>query len=285
MAGMQKGPDANRFFTAILPRQLPSRFASALVGPALPRSFVEAVEEALEEEPPEFDLLWPAIKSYLDGNESPLRAFIKQHVGHKTPPYVLLVLKNQDIGELDLWEVWEHVEHHRAQLQSRNSGKDTLEEVPSIRLGIKKYGSVDLALDALAVQGQKCEQVLREMIPGVAYVEQRNLPPDSKDKLPGRVASQIRREGPEQPHDRGKVFSADLEVLAGFADEVELAIFELREELAQKVNEANLTTQEAESWVAAVVLGNEEAATVLGRSENQVAQEKHRANKKFRRAI
>jgi len=281
MAGMQKGPDANRFFTAILPRQLPSRFASALVGPALPRSFVEAVEEALEEEPPEFDLLWPAIKSYLNGNESPLRAFIKQHVGHKTPPYVLLVLKNQDIGELDLWEVWEHIEHHRAQLQSRNSGKDTLEEVPSIRLGIKKYGSVDLALDALAVQGQKPEQVLREMIPGVAYVEQSNLPPDSKDKLPGRVASQIRREGLERPDDPGRVFGREPEALSGYADSQEPLVFALMEfKIA-----ADTSPQELESWAAAVLLGNKKAAEELGRPANQIAQEKHRANAKFRRVV
>jgi hypothetical protein len=278
MAGMQKGPDANRFFTAILPRQLPSRFASALVGPALPRSFVEAVEEALEEEPPEFDLLWSAITSYLNGNESSLRAFIKQHVGHKTPPYVLLVLKNQDIGELDLWEVWEHVEHHRAQLQSRNSGKDTLEEVPRIRSGIKKYGSVDLALDALAVQGQKREQVLREMIPGVAYVEQSNLTPESKDKLPGQVASQIRREGLEWPDEPDKVFSPELETLWGYADYREVQAFALREfEI-----DVDASPQELESWEAAVLLGNSEAAQLLGRSANQIGQEKYRTNAKFR---
>ena len=47
----------------------------------------------------------------------------------------------------------------------------------------------------------------------------------------------------------------------------------------------HLTKQEAESWEAAVVLGNHEAAAVLDRSENQIAQEKHRANKKFRRVI
>ena len=79
--------------------------------------------------------------------------------------------------------------------------------------------------------------------------------------------------------------SADSEILAGFADEVELATFGLREQLEQQVNEANLTTQEAESWFAVVVLGNKEAGTVLDSSENQIAQEKHRANKKFRRVI
>jgi hypothetical protein len=247
----------------------------------LPRVFVEALEGALEEEPPEFDLLWPAIKSYLDGDESPLRAFIKQHVGHKTPPYVLLVLKNQDIGELDLWEVWEFIEHHRAQLQSRNSGKDALEEVPSIRLGIKKYASFDLALDALAVQGQKREQVLREMIPGVAYVEQSNLSPDSKDKLPGRVASQIRREGLERPDDPGRVFVPEPEVLSGYADNEEALVFALME---LKIA-ANTSPQELESWEAAVLLGNKKAAEELDRPANQIAQEKHRTYAKFRRIV
>jgi hypothetical protein len=107
IAGRYQRPLPEKFVEAINPPLLPERFVEAMnslrdSGPQW-IAFQEAVSEyrsgygsriaeivrSLEaQEPPEFDVLWPAIRSYLDGDESPLRAFIKQHVGHKTSPHI-----------------------------------------------------------------------------------------------------------------------------------------------------------------------------------------------------
>jgi len=232
---------------------------------------------------PEWLAFREPFKAYLKrSEEEPLKRYIEQRGGRKPRPFVWLALKGKGVGDLSPAEIWEFLDYHEERPGKAVEDQDTQTLVSRIRRGIKLYGSLERALDSLGVKGEDRETTLRKHIPGIAYQVQRESLSD--EELAGAVANQIRREGPQQPHDPGKVSSADLEVLAGFAEEVELAIFELQE-LAQKVNEANLTTQEAESWVAAVVLGNKAAATVLGRSENQVAQEKHRANKKVRRVI
>ena len=184
------------------------------------------VQETRARRPAILDEQWPAIVSYLDGDAKPLRSFVKKHVGGSPRPFVFSALEARNIGDLDEIETWEFIEYHRRQRERRIKGQDVLNRVPIIRLGIsKKHKSVDLALEALSERGQSREQVLREMIPGVAYVEQANPWPGSKSKLPGRIANQIRREGLERPDDPGKVFAPGPEHLLEHADELELATF------------------------------------------------------------
>ena len=233
---------------------------------------------------PEWLAFREPIKAYLKrSEEKPLKRYIEQRGGRKPRPFVWPALKRKGVGDLSPAEIWEFLDYHEGRPGKAAEDQDTQNLVSRIQQGIKSYGALKRALNSLDVEGQDRETTLRELIPGIALQVQGKA--SSDEELAGAVANQIRREGPEQPHDPGKVLSADSEILAGFADEIELAIFELREQLEQKVNEASLTKQEAESWEAAVVLGNNEAAMVLDRSENQIAQEKHRANKKFRRVI
>ena len=157
------------------------------------------VQETRARRPAILDEQWPAIVSYLDGDAKPLRSFVKKHVGGPPRTFYFSALKATNIGDLDEIETWEFIEHHKSRLERKNEGQDVLNRVPIIRLGIsKKHKSVDLALEALSERGQSREQVLREMIPGVAYVEQATPWPGSKSKLPGRIANQIRREGLER---------------------------------------------------------------------------------------
>jgi hypothetical protein len=232
---------------------------------------------------PQGQAFWEATKACVRGDEAPIQEFIEERIGQKPPAPIRVRLQQdlQQIGELMPKEIWEFIEHHAARLKGRNRGQDALKRAAEIRRGIKKFPSLENALDALALEGQKNDEVLEEMIPGVAYVEQVNLPPDSTNKLPGRVASQIRREGLERPDEPNKVFAPEPETLQGYADYREAQEFALREfEI-----DVNASPQELESWTAAVLLRNKEAAQLLGRAANQIGQEKYRTNAKFRRIV
>jgi hypothetical protein len=266
-------------------RQLP--LVERLIVEHYPR-LAGLVQESRARRPAILDEQWPAIVSYLDGHAKPLQSFVKKHVGGPPRPLVFSALEARNIGDLDEIETWEFIEYHRTQLERRNEGQDVLNRAPSIRQGIRKYESVSLALDSLSVRGQSHEQVLRDMIPGVAYVEQANPWPSSKSKLPGRIANQIRREGIEQCHDPGKVFAPGPELLSELlsrhADALELAAFADRELLARRIQNARLSSQELESLWYGNLLGDREAGAFLERSANQVAQEKLRAIKKIYRS-
>ena len=231
---------------------------------------------------PEWLAFREPLKAYLKrSEEKPLKKYIEQRGGRKPRPFVWPALKRKGVGDLSPAEIWEFLDYHEGRPGKEAEDQDVQNLVSRIRQGIKSYGTLKRALDSLGVRGKNRETTLRELIPGIALqVQGESL---SNEELAGAVANQIRWEGPEQSHDPGKV-SSDSEIVTDF-EEIELAIFALWEQLAQKVKEANLTTLEAESWAAAVVLGNKEAATVLRRSEEQVAQEKYRANKKFRRIV
>lgn len=241
------------------------------------------VQETRARRPAILDEQWPAIVSYLDGHAKPLRSFVKKHIGGPPRPFYFSALEEKNIGDLDEIETWEVIEYHRKQLENSNKGQDVLNQAPSIRQGIRKYESVNLALDSLSVRGQSREQVLREMIPGVAYVERSKSPPPAN--LPGKVANQIRREGLERPDDPGKVFALGLDSLLGHADEVdddvELATFAVCEQLAHMAEKAGVSEQEWESFVFGTVFGNQEAAEILDRPAKQVGVEKFRASNKL----
>jgi hypothetical protein len=173
------------------------------------------------------------------------------------------------------------LKHHRKRLEVKGGSARVQEQLRELRPGIKRFPSVDLALNHLALKGQNEDEVLEEMIPGVAYVEQEDLPPGAN--LAGKVASQLRREGMERSDKPGMVFAPGPEhMLEPSADELELAAFADRELLARKIRDGKLLPRELESLVAGTLLGNKEAAKVLGRAANQIGQEKLRAINKLR---
>jgi hypothetical protein len=179
---------------------------------------------------------------------------------------------------------------HRKKLRKAAEAEQVPELKAAIRKGIKRFDSVDLALDRLAfkaqrhiAKGQTHEDVLEEMIPGISYVERAEL--QSDDEVAGKVANQIRREGLERPDDPDKVLAPGPDSLTKHADELELFAFAQCELLEHEMHEAGLSQQEAESWVFSTILGSDkEAAAVLGRPANQIAQEKLRAKRKLLRS-
>jgi hypothetical protein len=74
------------------------RFNKAMQRPEAQRFFAELRAKR----PPELDEQWPAIRSYLDGDAEPLRAFVKKHVGaaleQASSSYVFPALEGKDIG-------------------------------------------------------------------------------------------------------------------------------------------------------------------------------------------
>ena len=94
--------------------------------------------------------------------------------------------------------------------------------------------------------------------------------------LVNRVANRLGAElGYEK---RTEVFTEQLE-----DEEHELAAFFDKEELSSLIKKAGLSAQELEVFRLFTELKNKEIAERLGRSQNQVAQEKFRATQKLRR--
>jgi hypothetical protein len=193
-----------------------------------------------------------------------------------------LVMQNG--GQLEISYLMTLIDNHKGRLVRKAEAHSIGKQVEDIRGGIKRFPSVDVALTTLALENQKKEEVLRDMIPGIAQVERQK--PLGDVGLSGRVASQIRREGIERPDDPGRVFTPGPDRVVHHADELELAAFADRELVVAKANAAGLTVQEVESWMFSTVLdSNEEAAALLGRPSNQVRQEKFRASNKLRNII
>src|SRR5215218_736407 len=160
---------------------------------------------------PEWLAFREPFKAYLKrSEEEPLKRYIEQRGGRKPRPFVWLALKRKGIGDLSPAEIWEFLDYHEERPEKAAEDQYIQNLVSRIRQGIKSYGSVQCALDSLG-KGQDQETTLRELIPGIALQVQDEALSD--EELAGKVANQIRREGPEQPHDPGKVYSADSETL------------------------------------------------------------------------
>ncbi len=92
--------------------------------------------------PAELDEQWPAIRSYLDGDAGPLRTFIKKHIGPSAfSSFVLPALEKKDIGDLDEWETWEFIKHHKVKARSRILYQEIQEQAPALCSEIIKHRS------------------------------------------------------------------------------------------------------------------------------------------------
>ena len=241
---------------------------------------------------PEVRTAAEAVVAHAEGNESPMRELVEERVGSmrlvekraekKADSLFKKRLKDclAEGKSLPVPRLLRLLKHHRERLEEKGGSAHVQEQVRELRSGIKKFPSIDLALKHLALKGQNEDEVLEEMIPGVAYVEQEDLPPG--DNLAGKVASQIRREGMERSDKPGMVFAPGPEhMLEPASDELELAAFVDRELLARKIRDGELSSRERESFLFGTLLGNKEAAKVLGRPANQIGQERFRAMNKL----
>jgi hypothetical protein len=228
------------------------------------------------------------------------RAWAEAYLEADPDAFLVSALRREDPEHGDSWtlaHLWVALDRHQRRLGRIKETERLHEVAPKLRSRIKRYPSLDKALGRLALkapttstQGQTRDEVLEEMIPGVAYVVESELKPGQN--LAGKVANQIRREGLERPDEPdlvstpgSDVLLRETESLARSLEEREEVAFIDRERLTEIVRSAGLTRQQRESWVFGVLLGNQTAAQMLGRPPNQIAQEKMQAYKKIRRVI
>jgi hypothetical protein len=231
-----------------------------------------------------------ALQSYLYGDKRLFRSYVEERIGTNSAPIRVRLHHHIDScgDDLPFGYLPFLLAEYKTRLEQQKIANGLPRKTREMRQGINtsKYPSVNLALTALSKQGQTRDQVLSENIPGIAYIEAAE--PSSRGSLSGRVANQLRREGIERPHKPGAVMATDPEDLTRLAtrraDEQELIVFAYRELIARKTSEAGLSQQELESWVLGERFGNQQAAEMLGRSPNQIAQEKLRANRKISRS-
>jgi hypothetical protein len=258
----------------------------AFVNIKLPDDLRHDIKQMMElHRSPEWKAYWSAAKAAMDGDEAPIRTWAEERIGHRPDSVLRVRLGKNALSEDSPAETWAVVDERGARRRKEAKARDVKGRTAQIRVGIKRFPHVDLALEVLALGDQNHEQVLLEMIPGLAYELQDHF---SDAELPGKIAAQLRREGIEKPHKPGEVLAQGTELpaklLKGSADEQEAISFALRETLARAVHAGELSHQELESWFFATLFGNTEAAGVLERSPNQVAQEKSRASKKLNQA-
>lgn len=236
--------------------------------------------------PPELTELLEALQAFHEDDEGPLLEWAERRIGHRPDPLLCVRLRAgvSEAGDgLLIRAMTAFVDAHGERIAKKSESANLPTLTHEIRQGIsKRYGSFDQALDSLALQGQKHDEVLEEMIPGVAYAIHEDLQPGQN--LSGKVASQIRREGPERPDKPGAVFAPGPDNLFRYVGELDLAAFYERELLARRVHDAGLSPQELESFVFGELFGGQEAAAMLDRTANQIRQEKSRALRKLRRA-
>jgi len=234
-----------------------------------------------------------ALKAYADimqayggDKEAHFRTVALGYLGREPDAFLLTRLRGDmrkdDFDETPVSHFYNLLARHKARLVRDSEANSVQERNAAIRKGIKVFPSFDLSLEALALEGQRHEEVLEEMIPGVVYIERAKMASDAN--LAGLVANQIRREGVERPDKPELVFAPGSERLLEHTDELELAAFAVREQLARMPENTGVTEQEWEAFVLGTVLGNQEAAKVCGRPANQVGVERSRALKKLRQS-
>lgn len=244
------------------------------------------VREARAQWPAVLDEQWPAIVSYLGGDEEPLRVFVEKHVGTPTPSFVFPALEGRDIGDLDEWETWEFIEHHKARAEAKKAGDSR----KRVRQQIRKYGSVREALSVLAnYYNKSLERVLLDKIEEVCVEEASEL---SDRELASAAANLIRREATEKRKScvpAKQLLLSDDWVPDNLARR-DLDAFEALDCLQRLANTADRSRQtrpsplELETFARSGYMTNREIAAERKRSENQIKQEKLRAVRKYRRA-
>jgi DNA-binding CsgD family transcriptional regulator len=234
------------------------------------RERAKALAEFLDSS--EWHAFWqPAKAAILQGDETGIRAWVEDRIGIKPDSVLKARLSSKELGEATPRETWDLVDGRGSKL--RRSAKDQSVERrrPGIRRRIKRFPSLERALEALALEDQTREQVLQEHILSLAYKAQEEAGgPLSDADLVRIITGQLRRDASEC----GGTRQEELLLLAEFA---ERGVF-LKQAL-EWGRQAGLTPREFE--VYKLFLENpkikyREAAEKLGMSTSQVGVLKHR---------
>ena len=206
----------------------------------------------------------------------PLAEFLNSpewdRIGIKPDSVLRARLSAKQLGEATPRETWELVDGRGSKLR-RNAKAQAIERRrPEIRRRIKRFPSLERALQALALEDQTREQVLKEHILSLAYeAEEEAGRPLSDAELVRIITGHLRRDASECGGTRRE------ELLLSLDDFVEREVFLKR--ALELGRQAGLTPREFE--VYKLFLGNpkikyREVAHKLGMSTSQVGVLKHR---------
>jgi DNA-binding CsgD family transcriptional regulator len=187
----------------------------------------------------------------------------------------------QHRGDLELRRLWNLLDRH----SNRVSRSGATELVKKVRSGFRRsYGSYQEALSTLCEYHREDETVvLKDAIRTEVCSEGAWLLRD-KDIM-NRVGNRIRREATKAKKDSfaSPLLLADDQVSEKMGC-VDLEAFDAVERLQQLMNRAGLSAQERESLLILGRMTSKQAAKELGRSPEQLRQEKLRSIKKLRQA-
>jgi DNA-binding CsgD family transcriptional regulator len=220
----------------------------------------------------EWDDFWqPAKAAILQGDETGIRAWVEDRIGIKPDSVLRVRLSAKELGEATPRETWELVDGRGSRLRRNAKAQSVERRRPEIRRRIKRFPSLEQALEALALEDQTREQVLEEHILSLAYkAEEEAGGPLSDAELARVITGQLRRDASGSQQTRRE----ELLLLAKFVE---------REVLLKRALEwgrqAGLTPREFEVYKLFVEnpkIKYREVAQKLGMSTSQVGVLKHR---------
>ena len=220
----------------------------------------------------EWDDFWqPAKAAILQGDETGIRAWVEDRIGIKPDSVLRVRLSAKELGEATPRETWELVDGRGSRLRRNAKAQSVERRRPEIRGRIKRFPSLEQALEALALEDQTREQVLEEHILSLAYkAEEEAGGPLSDTELARVITGQLRRDASGSQQTRRE----ELLLLAKFVE---------REVLLKRALEwgrqAGLTPREFEVYKLFVEnpkIKYREVAQKLGMSTSQVGVLKHR---------
>ena len=219
----------------------------------------------------EWHAFWQPAKAAISrGDESGIRAWVEDRIGIKPDSVLRVHLSAKELGEATPRETWERVDGRGSRLRSSAKAQGIERRRPEIRRRIKRFPSLDQALEALALEDQTREQVLKEHLLSLAYVAEEERGPLSEAELVRGITSQLRRDAWESRKTRRE----GLLLLAEF---VEREVF-LKQAL-EWGRQAGLTPREFEVYKLFIKnpkIKYREVADKLGMSTSQVGVLKHR---------
>ena len=147
----------------------------------------------------EWDAFWqPAKAAILRGDETSIRAWVEDRIGIKPDSVLRVRLSAKELGEATPRETWELVDGRGSRLRRNAKAQSVERRRPEIRRRIKRFPSLEQALEALALEDQTREQVLQEHILSLAYKAQEEAGgPLSEAELARIITWQLRQDASE----------------------------------------------------------------------------------------
>ena len=220
----------------------------------------------------EWDAFWQPAKAAISrGDETGIRAWVEDRIGIKPDSVLKVRLSAKELGGATPRETWELVDGRGSRLRRNAKAQSVERRRPEIRRRIKRFPSLERALEALALEDQTLEQVLGEHILSLAYkAEEEAGGPLSEAELARIITWQLRRDASEARKTRRE----ELQLLAEFVERE--ALLKQALELGRQ---AGLTPREFEVYKLLIEnpkIKYREAAHKLGMSTSQEGVLKHR---------